>query len=104
MPFESPVDEPARAARRDLLKMFGFMVPAAVISLPTPVADECNTDPVITPRDIFEIHLEAAINSMPMQYWDAAKMPGSLMRSLFEANAIAAAHVYAYQQRILRSV
>jgi hypothetical protein len=84
--------------------MFGFAVPAAIINLPVPVKAEDRTQPAITPRDVFEISLETAINALPMQYRDAAMNPSGVMHSLLVANAMAAAHVFSFQQHFLRSV
>lgn len=103
-----PITDEQRAERRKFLKVFGFAAPIALtMPLTSPDEPEPAADPVpmLTARDVYEIHLEASLRFLPHHFGDGVAMqPGSNFRSLLEVMAMSAASVWEAQQQIIKDM
>ena len=101
MPFLNPTDTVLRHDRRSILKAFGIGLPAAIAMSAPPEAKETQE---LNERDIFEIHIQAAIAYLPEEWRATARCETSNVRGLMIAVAMGAVAVWKSQQDIGRTI
>jgi hypothetical protein len=103
MALESPITPAKRLARRSFLQAFGLAAPAALIAEATPnePAFLVETAQLISPRDIYEISLEAGIVSLPFSMREAAGDPNSNIQALLRSTALMLATAHDAQLQMI---